>query len=309
MAFAVAVCNTMLLAVLCIILSTILGLLVALCRISGDWFLNGLGCGFVEVFRNIPALLQIFLWYFVVLRALPASDDSYQIFGSIFLNNRGLFLPSSSLQTGFVSIMGLALLAIALVFIVVMVLRRHRAPAGSPVKGAGMMGFWLVGFVVWAFYAVEWQAPVMDKFGYRSDWVINPELCAVLLGISFYNSSYVAEVIRAGFRSVPLGQWEAAKSLGFGPLKTMRHVIIPQAMRVILPPMTNCYLNIFKATSLGAAVGYPEIVSVMVGTTNNLVGRPVEIMTLIFCIYSLISLLGVWAMAAMNRRFNSFKPV
>ena len=137
--------------------------------------------------------------------------------------------------------------------------------------------------------------------------MISPEFAALILGISFYNAAYVAEVIRAGFRAVPQGQWEAARSMGMSYASTMRRIIIPQAMRIIVPPMTNCYLNIFKASSLGAAIGYPEIVSVMVGTTNNLVGRPVEIMFLTFTIYSAISLVGVWLMKNVNDRFNRFK--
>jgi general L-amino acid transport system permease protein len=158
-------------------------------------------------------------------------------------------------------------------------------------------------------FAINWKIPQLQKFGYISDLVITPELGALILGLSIYNASSVAEVIRAGFVAVPKGQWEAARSLGLSATGIMRHVIAPQAMRVIIPPMTTCYLNIFKATSLGAAVGYPEIVSVMVGTTNNIVGRPVEIMFLTFSVYSAVSLVGIWLMGHMNRRYNRFTLV
>lgn len=248
-AFAIAICNTLLLAVLSIAFATLLGLIVALLRISHDWFLRGLGLGFIEVFRNIPALLQIFFWYYVVLRALPSSAESWRLGDMIVLNNRGLFLPG-----------------------------------------------------------LDGQPPQLDRFGYTADLVITPELAALILGLTFYNASSVAEVIRAGFLAVPKGQWEAARSLGLTRKSVLRHVIVPQALRVMIPPMTTCYLNIFKATSLGAAIGYPEIVSVMVGTTNNLVGRPIEIMFLVFAVYSLVSLLGIWLMDWLNRRSNRFMP-
>ena len=248
-AFAIAICNTLLLAVLSIGFATLVGLVVALLRISHDWFLRGLGLTFIETFRNIPALLQIFFWYYVVLRALPSATESWRLGDLIVLNNRGLFLP----------------------------------------------GF-------------DGQVPQPHRFGYTADLVITPELAALILGLTFYNASSVAEVIRAGFAAVTKGQWEAARSLGLGAASVLHRVIVPQALRVMVPPMTTCYLNIFKATSLGAAIGYPEIVSVMVGTTNNLVGRPVEIMFLVFSVYSLVSLLGIALMGWINRRSNRFMP-
>jgi general L-amino acid transport system permease protein len=256
MAFAMAICNTLLLAHLSIALATLLGFVVAMFRLSGDWFFNTLGQAFIEVFRNIPALLQIFFWYYVVLRALPSSAESWHL-GHIIINNRGMFLPS----------------------------------------------------VHWAGGALEWHIPQLQTFGYVADWVITPELAALILGLSLYNASSVAEVIRAGFVAVPKHQWEAARSLGLSAPAVLRHVIVPQALRVIIPPLTTCYLNIFKATSLGAAIGYPEIVSVMVGTTNNIVGRPVEIMFLTFSVYSVVSLGGIWLMARLNRRYNQFSLV
>ncbi len=167
----------------------------------------------------------------------------------------------------------------------------------------------LLAIVSWLALAIDWNFPRLQKFGYVADWVITPELAALILGLSLYNASSVAEVIRAGFAAVPKHQWEAARSLGLSATSVLRYVIVPQALRVIIPPLTTCYLNIFKATSLGAAIGYPEIVSVMVGTTNNIVGRPVEIMFLTFSVYSAVSLGGIWLMARLNRRYNQFSLV
>jgi len=312
MAFAIAIANTVLLAVLSIALSTLIGLLVALCRISGDRFFNALGHMFIETFRNIPALLQVFFWYFVVLRSLPTSAQSWQLGEHVFLNNRGLFLPGLSWSVGTNGLIaGLALVSFAVIALLFRSYhRRHPGSSSRPVwlKRLAMF-FWLLAAAVWFTQATQWSQPELQKFGYLSDWVITPELGALILGLSLYNASSVAEVIRAGFVAIPKAQWEAARSLGLPATAIMRTVVVPQAMRIIIPPMTTVYLNIFKATSLGAAVGYPEIVSVMVGTTNNIVGRPVEIMFLTFAVYSLVSLLGIWMMGHVNRRYNRFELV
>jgi general L-amino acid transport system permease protein len=312
MAFAIAISNTVLLAILSIALSTLMGLVVALCRISGDWFFNTLGHLFIEIFRNIPALLQVFFWYYVVLRSLPASAQSWQWGEQIFLNNRGLFLPGLSWVVSTThALSGLLLLSVLVLTVVMKVYRqRHPAKSASSLLWKRLAGIaWLLAVLLWLMSTAQWTNPELQKFGYVSGWVITPELGALILGLSLYNASSVAEVIRAGFVAVPKGQWEAARSLGLSPANIMRRVVVPQAMRIIIPPMTTVYLNIFKATSLGAAVGYPEIVSVMVGTTNNIVGRPVEIMFLTFSVYSLVSLLGIWLMGYVNRYYNRFDLV
>lgn len=307
-AFLVALCNTMLLAVMSIALATAIGAVVAICRISRDWFLNAIGYGFIEIFRNIPALLQIFFWYFVVLRALPSSGQSWQFGDSVVLNNRGLFLPGIAGDPGASAWAVGALLAAAVAGYGVVAARRRHAlrPRRTSWRQRTAIAAWLAASIAWLAWAIDWQPPWQHAFGYASDLVISPELGALVLGLALYNASSVAEVIRAGFQAVPRGQREAARSLGLSRLETMRLVLVPQAMRVIIPPMTTCYLNIFKATSLGAAIGYPEIVSVMVGTTNNIVGRPVEIMFMTFAVYSLVSLAGIGVMSWLNRRYNRF---
>ncbi|MDZ4730472.1 MAG: ABC transporter permease subunit [Xanthomonadales bacterium] len=309
MAFAIAICNTLLLALLSIALSTLIGLVVALCRISGDRFFNALGHMFIETFRNIPALLQVFFWYYVVLRSLPTSAQSWQWGERVFLNNRGLFLPGLNWVISTTQLVWGLLLFSVLVVAVGMKFyrRRHSAKSSGSLLWKRLAGIaWLLAVLAWLMSTTQWTNPELQKFGYVSGWVITPELGALILGLSLYNASSVAEVIRAGFIAVPKGQWEAARSLGLSSASIMRRVVVPQAMRIIIPPMTTVYLNIFKATSLGAAVGYPEIVSVMVGTTNNIVGRPVEIMFLTFSVYSLVSLVGIWLMGHVNRHYNRF---
>lgn len=298
-AFLVALCNAVLLAVLSIALATAVGAVVAACRLSRDWFLNALGYGFIEVFRNIPALLQIFFWYYVVLRSLPTSGQSLWLGDSVVLNNRGLFLPGLAWDIGAA---GWVIAALLVAMLIVTIATSRRVPAVRRSLAVAC----LIATLGWFAWVTEWRAPWQHAFGYASDFRITPELGALVIGLAMYNASSVAEVIRAGFQAVPSGQWEAARSLGLERAQVVRLVVMPQALRVIIPPLTTCYLNIFKATSLGAAIGYPEIVSVLVGTTNNIVGRPVEIMFLTFAVYSLISLLGIGLMGWLNRRYTRF---
>jgi general L-amino acid transport system permease protein len=298
-AFLVALCNAVLLAVLSIALATAVGAVVAACRISRDWFLNALGYGFIEVFRNIPALLQIFFWYYVVLRSLPSSAQSLRLGDSVVLNNRGLFLPAIDWDIGAAAWMAAAAL------VVVPILSLARPWRSSRIRRSLAVA-WLLATLAWLAWVTEWRAPWQHAFGYASDFRITPELGALVIGLAMYNASSVAEVIRAGLQAVPSGQWEAARSLGLSRPQLVRLVVLPQALRVIIPPLTTCYLNIFKATSLGAAIGYPEVVSVLVGTTNNIVGRPVEIMFLTFAVYSLVSVLGIGLMGWLNRRYAHF---
>ncbi len=314
MAFAVAVLNTILLAVLSIIFSTILGLVIAICRISGDWFLNAFGYGFVEIFRNIPALLQIFLVYFVVIRALPSFRDSYDLFGTIYINNRGVFLPSISFSSDNEAIFAILFGLISVLAVLgIWKLRINRTNLAF--NDSFSISPWLI-FMLWVFLVIglsialaTFKVPTLGKFGYQDGLVISPELVALIIGLSTYNASYLAEIMRAGFQAVSKGQREASQALGLGAAATFRHIIFPQALRIVIPPITNIYLNIFKSTSLGAAIGYPEIVSVLVGTTNNLVGRPIEIMFMTFLTYSLISLLAAMVMHRVNQRYNRYNVI
>ncbi len=292
MAFLAGIANTLVLTVLAIALSTLIALVVALLCMSGDRLLGAIGWSYVEIFRNIPALLQIFVCYFVVLRALPAATDSLDLGGWMAINNRGIFLPAIGVGGGGALVEALGLAAAVAGAAIVL---RHRARRWLVLLGVAAAALW----------ALRWgtvTAPTLGRFGYESRWEISPELCALVLGLAVYNASYIAEIIRSGINAVPRGQWEAARALGFTPAQTLRRIVFPQALRVILPPMANAYLNVLKASSLGAAVAYPEVVSVMVGTTNNIVGRPIEIMALTLVTYLLISLLVAFIMHRIDRR-------
>ncbi|HEY1146626.1 MAG TPA: ABC transporter permease subunit [Allosphingosinicella sp.] len=294
MALFAGIANTLVLTILAIILSTLIALVVAFLCMSRDRLLNGIGWGYVEIFRNIPALLQIFVWYFVVLRALPAATDSLAIGEWVAINNRGIFLPAPHIAGG-TNAFWEALGTFVVLGLAALILRRP----GSKTVIAALA---VLGFGVWAVRWVVVEAPVLGRFGYESGWELSPELCALVLGLAVYNASYIAEIIRSGIGAVPKGQWEAARALGFSPAQTMMKIIFPQALRVILPPMSSAYLNVLKASSLGAAVAYPEIVSVMVGTTNNIVGWPIEIMGLTLVTYLAISLTVAFLMHRVDRR-------
>ena len=298
-AFIVALLNTMLLAAVSIICASILGVIIGVARLSDNWLVSRLATAYIEIFRNIPSLLQIFFWYFVVLRTLPRSSESIDLFNCIFLNNRGLFLPAVSFGQGWAWIMAALLSAWALVYFLRRQERRQDSTSGRSRPGPGKANLatsWnllilagIAGIAV-LLAGVQLQVPQETRFGYRGGIVMMPEFLSLVVGLSMYNATYIGEIVRSGFASIPRGQTEAADSLGLSRHLTVRLVLFPQALRVIIPPLTTVYLNLFKSTSLAAAIAYPEVVSVFVGTVNNLVGQPVFIMAITMAVYVFVSL-------------------
>ena len=298
-AFVVALLNTLLLAVVSITCASILGLIIGIARLSDNWLVSRLAAVYIEVFRNIPALLQIFFWYFVVLRTLPRSSESIEFFNCIFLNNRGLFVPSVSFGPGWIWIAAALFGAWAMIYFLRKQERQREFTPGHtrPETGrAGSMTSWNLLILAGAVGALilvagaHWELPRETRFGYRGGIVMMPEFLSLVVGLSMYNATYIGEIVRSGFTSIPRGQTEAADSLGLPRRLTIRLVLFPQALRVIIPPLTTVYLNLFKSTSLAAAIAYPEVVSVFVGTVNNLVGQPVYIMAITMAVYVFISL-------------------
>ncbi len=291
-AFLVALINTLLLAFVSIVLASILGLIIGVARLSRNWLTVKLATAYVETFRNIPSLLQIFFWYYVVLRSLPRSAESFSFSNLFFLNNHGLFmpapLPGDSLPA---MITSLVLAIIAILWLHQWAKRRlYTTGRRFPVISAGFILIIGAPLLAMLFGGGSWETPIIGRFGYQGGSVVMPEFMALVVGLSMYNATYVAEIVRSGFSSVPVGQYEAASSLGMTRLLTLRLILFPQALRAIIPPLTTLYLNIFKGTSLAAAIAYPEVVSVFVGTVNNLVGQPVIIMAITAFTYAVISL-------------------
>ena len=265
-AFVVALLNTLLLAAVSIICASILGVIIGLARLSDNWLVSRLATAYIEIFRNIPALLQIFFWYFVVLRTLPRSSESIDLFNCIFLNNRGLFLPAVSFGQGWAWIAAAVFFAWALVYF----LRRQEQqrdlvpgrtrPETARVNLATSRNLLILAGIVSAvvlFDGIELHVPRETRFGYRGGIVMMPEFLSLVVGLSMYNATYIGEIVRSGFTSISRGQGEAADSLGLTRYLTIRLILFPQALRVIIPPLTTVYLNLFKSTSLAAAIAYP----------------------------------------------------
>jgi general L-amino acid transport system permease protein len=292
--FVVGLLNTLLVAALGIFFATFIGFFVGIARLSPNWLVARLATVYIETFRNIPLLLQIMFWYFAVLRPLPLPRQSLSLGDTVFLNNRGLFLPRPVAEEGFWLVWVALLIAIlATVFISRWARRRQDATGkqfatGSVglglILGLPLLTYWLSGA------PLHWDNPVLGGFNFRGGLEVIPELAALVLALSIYTGAFIAEAVRSGILAVSHGQTEAAYALGLRPRVTLKLVIIPQAMRVIIPQLTSQYLNLTKNSSLATAIGYPDLVNVFAGTTLNQTGQAVEVIAMTMGVYLLISL-------------------
>ncbi|RLM14792.1 amino acid ABC transporter permease [Gibbsiella quercinecans] len=304
--FLVGLMNTLLVSALCIVFASLLGFFVGLGRLSDNWLLRKLSTIYIETFRNIPPLLQIFFWYFAVLRNLPGPRQSVDVFGSLFLSNRGLYIPAPIAGEGIYAFLA----AVAVAIVAILALRRynhHRQIHTGKIRHTWPYALLLlIGLPALAHLlfgaALHWDIPELRGFNFRGGLVLIPELAALTLALSVYTSSFIAEVIRSGIQSVPSGQHEAARSLGLPNPVTLRQVILPQALRVIIPPLTSQYLNVVKNSSLAAAIGYPDMVSLFAGTVLNQTGQAIETIAITMSVYLIISLTISLLMNIYNRR-------
>jgi general L-amino acid transport system permease protein len=293
--FLVGLLNTLLVSALGIALATLLGFLIGIARLSRNWLVARVAAAYIEVFRNIPLLLQIFFWYFAVLRALPGPRQSLALGDAVFLNLRGLYLPRPIPETGF----GWVIVALSIGFACSLVLRtwarRRQAATGQPFAVGPAMLVLILGPPAAAFALtgapLGWELPSLRGFNFQGGVTVIPELAALLLALSIYTAAFIAEIVRAGIQAVPKGQTEAAESLGLRRGSILRLIVIPQAMRVIIPPLTSQYLNLLKNSSLATAIGYPDLVNVFAGTTLNQTGQAVEVIAMTMAVYLTISLL------------------
>jgi general L-amino acid transport system permease protein len=304
--FWVALLNTLLVSVLGVIFATLLGFIVGISRLSKNWLISRLALVYIETFRNIPLLLQIFFWYFAVLRAMPAPRQSFSLGEAAFLNIRGLYLPAPEFQPGFGGVLAALGIAVVLVSFLSRWARQRQMATGQQfptfrvalalLLGLPLLIFWLTGS------PLTWQYPELQGFNFRGGWVIIPEMASLLLAITLYTAAFIAEIVRAGIQAVSHGQTEASFSLGINSSKTLRLIILPQALRVIIPPLTNQYLNLTKNSSLAAAIGYPDLVSAFAGTVLNQTGQAIECIAITMAVYLTISLLISLLMNLYNRR-------
>ncbi|HIF4732844.1 TPA: amino acid ABC transporter permease [Citrobacter amalonaticus] len=304
--FVVGLLNTLLVSALCIVFASFIGFFLGLARLSDNWLLRKLSTVYIETFRNIPPLLQIFFWYFAVLRNLPGPRQAASALDMVFLSNRGLYIPSPQLGEGVLAFVLSAVIAIVLSVGLFRFNKMHQMKTGqlrrtwptasSLIVLLPLIAHWLFGA------ALHWDIPQLRGFNFRGGMVLIPELAALTLALSVYTSAFIAEIIRAGIQAVPYGQHEAARSLGLPNTVTLRQVIIPQALRVIIPPLTSQYLNIVKNSSLAAAIGYPDMVSLFAGTVLNQTGQAIETIAITMSVYLIISLSISLLMNIYNRR-------
>lgn len=292
--FIVGLLNTLLVAVIGVVIATILGLLIGIGRLSPNFLISKLSMVYIETFRNIPILLQILFWYNVVLAALPSPRQSFVYFDSVFLNNRGLLTPEPIFESGSGFILVAFILAIISVFFLARWAKKRHDLSGEEFPlfkvslailiTAPLLVYFISGQPISAEY------PVLKGFNFKGGLAIIPELLALIFALSIYTATYIAEAVRAGIEAVPSGQKEAAKSLGLKEHVILRQVVLPQALRVIIPPVINQYLNLVKNSSLATAIGYPEVVTLFSGTTLNQVGQAIEIILMTMAVYLTISI-------------------
>ena len=303
--FIVGLLNTLLVAGLGISIATIVGFAVGIARLSSNWLIARLAESYIEILRNIPLLLQIFFWYFAVLRALPKPKQSLEFADSFFLNNRGLFIPDPVFgESGTLILYSfVAAILISIGIAIWSKQRQNKTGQTFPVfySSIGL----LISFVFLSMLAtgfpVTFDYPELKGFNFKGGIKLIPELVALTFALSMYTASFIAEVVRAGIQAVSLGQTEAARSLGLNPNQILRLVIIPQALRVIVPPLTNQYLNLTKNSSLAAAIAYPDLVLVFAGTALMQTGQAIEIIGMVMGVYLFLSLMTSIIMNLFNR--------
>jgi general L-amino acid transport system permease protein len=293
-AFWVGLLNTLLVAVIGIVLATVLGFIIGIARLSRNWLVARLAGGYVELIRNVPLLLQLLFWYNAVLKALPQLRGSVTLPGGGILNNRGLFLPRLAFGPNFTAVLVALVVAIAAVLALRAFARRRRERTGDEVPILWPSLGVLVGLPVAVFalagFPLSFSVPQLGRFNVSGGIEILPEFAALVLALSVYTAAFIAEVVRAGVLAVSHGQVEAAHALGLRLGRTLRLVVLPQAMRVIIPPLTSQYLNLIKNSSLAVAIGYPDLVQVFAGSVLNITGQAVEVIAITMAVYLSLSL-------------------
>jgi general L-amino acid transport system permease protein len=305
-AYWVAVTNTLVLSALGIVLASVLGFGLGLARVSRNWLIARLATVYIEIFRNIPLLLQLFFWYFAILRPLPAPRQSVEVAGLAFLNNRGLFLPRPVVEQGLAPVLLALAAGLVLAFAMTRRARRLRDADGEP---RAVWPWWLAGLV--GLPAVAWVVgdatvavtiPELRGFNFQGGIVLLPEILAALLGLGVCISAAIGEIVRAGVQGVDKGRYEAAEAMGLRRGDMMRLIVMPQALRIIIPPLATQYLSLAKNTSLAAAIAFPEIISIVAGTTLTQTGQALETITLAMLFYLTVSLTIALVMNVLNAR-------
>jgi general L-amino acid transport system permease protein len=304
--FLIGLLNTLLVTVIGIVLATLLGFVIGVARLSPNWMVNKLATVYVEVFRNIPPLLQILFWYFAVFLTLPGPRASHNFFDTFFVSSRGLNMPAALKAPGFWPFVIAVVIAIVAIALMARWATKRFEATGVPFHKfwAGLALFIVIPALSCLLFGVpvHWEMPVLKGFNFVGGWVMIPELLALTLALTVYTAAFISEIVRSGIKSVSHGQTEAARSLGLRNGPTLRKVIIPQALRVIIPPLTSQYLNLAKNSSLAAGIGYPEMVSLFAGTVLNQTGQAIEVIAITMSVYLAISISISLLMNWYNKR-------
>jgi general L-amino acid transport system permease protein len=305
-AFLVGLLNTLLVSGIGILFSTALGFIIGVTRLSPNWLISRMAAVYIEIVRNVPLLLQILFWYIAILNPLPRPRQALTLMDLFFLCNRGLIIPKPVWLPGAGLGLGALIAAVAAALLLIRWADRHQRATGRRFPAYYVSIGLIVGLPLAALAAagfpVRWAVPALQGFNFRGGLTVLPEFIALCLALSLYAAAFIAENVRSGIMSVDKGQIEAARALGHRPGMTLRLVVIPQAMRVIIPPLTSQHLTLVKNSSLAVVIGYPDLVHVFAGTTLNQTGQAVEIIAITMLVYLTTSLTISFIMNRYNIR-------
>jgi len=307
-AFLVGILNTLKAALLGIVLATILGTVTAVARLSSNWLVSKIASVYIEIIRNVPLLVQLFVWYFAVFQKLPPVRESIQLPGSIYLSQRGLYTPRPVPTSTFWTWLLLTAIAIVLAIVLYTTLTRYRIKTGRTtyaelVAAAVLVLIPLAGWFLLGERPLTLELPEMGRFNFSGGLRLTPEYAAMVTGLVVYTGAFIAEVVRAGILAVDRGQFEAARAMGLTNIQVLRLVVFPQAMRVIIPPLISQYLNLTKNSSLAVGIGYVDLFYVG-RTIINQAGRAVPVFVIVMATYLLMSLITSLILNIYNRRIQ-----
>lgn len=304
--FVVGLLNTLYVSIIGIFFATVLGFILGIARLSSNWLVSRFAAIYVETFRNIPLLLQILFWYFSVLQALPGKRQSLSIGDSIFINVSGLFIPKPIFTSGSGLVFTVFILGVIATICVKIWANNRQKVTGQQTPTLRIAIGLIIGLPTIAYFwmgmPISAEYPVLQRFNFQGGIEVIPEFVALLVALSIYTAAFIAEIVRSGINAVSHGQTEAAMSLGLSRRRTLKLVIIPQAMRIIIPPLTSQYLNLTKNSSLAVAIGYPDLINVFAGTTLNQTGQAIEVISMTMAVYLTISLVTSFLMNTYNRK-------
>ncbi len=305
-AFYVGIVNTLIVAITGIFFASVIGLVIGIARLSSNYLIKKMATMYIEIFRNIPILLQILFWYSTALSVLPSTRNSMNFLDSVFLNSRGLFLPKFIIGTEFYLVLASFIIGIATyVFIKKRSIKKHDDTGIVTNTIPHFLGLVvLLPIVAYFVFGAQLEYPALKGFNFKGGTDLSIEFFSLAFALSIYTATYIAEAIRSGIDSVDKGQKEAAAALGLRQGQAMRLVVLPQALRVAIPPIINQYLNLTKNSSLATAIGYSELVTIFSGTVLNVVGQAIEVIVLTMLVYLTISLFISLVLNIFNKKME-----